>query len=157
MQTQNPKQMYRVVDPNKDLQTDVKLKNIAAEARQYLVCLAAKEDATDVPDNWQIVTGRSEARELIIANIEDIDLQRSFVLVDGDGVTLKDRVSVYAFMKHIEQFYPQETFDIEEYVRGDFSEREYRQDNEIDPIFKENRTITPEDMMIGNAAIPLGY
>ena len=57
-------------------------------------------------------------------------------------------------MKHMENFY-NEGFDIEDYVKGDWSESDYKSHNDIDQIYLENqdRKVSLEDIMNGNVGI----
>lgn len=119
-----------------------------AEERLYLVCLAGVEG---VEDDWYLCTGRTEAYDTIKDCIESIDLSKSFIMVET--ATLKNRKSIYAFMKHVEQYYPEDTFDIDDYVKGDWSEEDYKELNgiEIDPLFNVNNSdkLNMEDFMNG--------
>ena len=84
------KEMVRMVNKQKD-----------PEEKIYLVCLAFTS-ITDENTMWNIVVGRKAARDLIKDNIDFIDFDESFILVEG--CTLEQRKSIYAFIKHIEQF-----------------------------------------------------
>lgn len=105
------------------------------EDRQYLICIASTDGDSDI---WQIITGRTNAREFIKDNINIINFDESFILVEG--CTLEQRKSIYAFMKHIEKFFVDDPFDIDEYIKNtDWSESEYRKHNEIDEsVFIDN-------------------
>lgn len=112
------KEMVRLVDNTKKYPED----------RQYLICIANTDGDSDI---WQIITGRKNAREFIKDNIDLINFDESFILVEG--CTLEQRKSIYAFMKHIEKFFEDDPFDIDEYINNaDWSESEYRRHNEID-------------------------
>lgn len=119
MQTTQKKEMVRIVDNSKPFKTH--------EEKQYLICIAS---AYNDYDTWVIVTGRTEAYEYIKGEIDTIDFKESFVLVEN--CTLSERKSIYAFMKYASQFFENDDFDIDDYVRGDWSEAEYREDNGID-------------------------
>lgn len=110
------------------------------EERQYLICYKAKKDA-DITDGWDIVIGRTNAYEYIKDIIDDIDLEYSFILVET--LSLKDRKSIYAFMKHVSSLiYDQ--FDIDDYIKGDWDENDFKEINDID--FDENITNNRTDM-----------
>ena len=142
------KQMYRLVEPDKDVKFEKEFKATKGpEEKQYLVCIRALARSS-MPDEWEIVTGRSEAREMIINAMDYIDFERSFVLVES--CTLLDRISIYAFMKHIEQFFA-DGFDIDDYVSGDWSEKDYAERNDIDSMYAANQGhgVSMEDIMNG--------
>lgn len=149
------RQMYRVVDADKDLQFDKSSNKKDPEERQYLICIASIP-GSGYEDEWVIVTGRRAAYEKIVESIEYIDLENSFILVET--CTLKDRKSIYTFMKYMENFY-NEGFDIEDYVRGDWSEQEYRHHNDIDQDYvnaiNSSNGVTMEDIMNGINITPL--
>ena len=50
-------------------------------------------------------------------------------------------------MKHIERFFPDEPFDIEDYIKGDWSEDEYMKMNDIDPIYANSNNLSMEELM----------
>ena len=139
--------MYEVIEPNKDLEFDKKLKEKDAEYKYYLICIAAKPGYGD--DMWTIVQGRSEAYQYIVDNIECINLDESFILVEGLG--LENRKSIYAFCKYVEQYFT-DSFDIDDYIKGDWDESEYQKRNDIDPTFNSinGRRVSMEDIMNGN-------
>ena len=149
------KQMYRVVNADKDLQFDKSSSKKDPEEKQYLICIASIP-GSEYEDEWTIVTGRRAAYEKIVESIEYIDLENSFILVET--CTLKDRKSIYTFMKYMENFY-NEGFDIEDYVRGDWSEQEYRHHNDIDQDYvnaiNSSNGVTMEDIMNGINITPL--
>lgn len=138
------KQLYKVVDPNKDIKFERAIKD--PEDKLYLVCI---KNTTDDYNAWEILNGRSNAREFIILNIDDIDFETSFVLVEG--LDLNQRVSIYAFMKHIERFYEDEPFDIDDYIKGDWSESDFMEKNQIDPMYiNKSDSLSMEDLMGSN-------
>lgn len=129
------KEMVKVVDNTKKHPED----------RQYLICIRAKE-GSGASDSWIIVTGRTEAYECIKINIDEIDLEHSFVLVES--VTLAERKSIYAFMKYAGEFYS-DGFDIEDYVKGDWDEEDYRRINDISLIVDNKDRIDMQSFMDG--------
>ena len=80
------------------------------EFKTYLLCVTGKEGYEDY---WEIIEGRSNVYEHIKNNAEFIDVENSFVLVEG--LALEKRASIYQFMKHCENFF-NDSFDIEDYV-----------------------------------------
>ena len=115
----NLKEMCRVVDNTKPRQN----KENDPEEKDYLICITGNDT-----DLWCIVKGRTEAREFIKNNIDIINFEESFILVET--LPLNQRKSIHAFMKHCEQFF-NDGFDIDEYVKGDFNEIEWQSDNDI--------------------------
>lgn len=120
------KQLYHVATAADEANRGKRKKG--PEEKQYLICIKALQ-GSGLEDEWEICEGRSEAREYIKTCVDYIDFERSFVLVES--CVLADRKSIYTFMKHIEQFY-NDGFDIDDYVRGDWSEDDYIKSNNID-------------------------
>ena len=118
------------------------------EEKLYLICVAGLGDN---PNDWVIVEGRTEAYEYIKDMIEEIDISRSFILVETEK--LNTRKSIYAFMKYVERFYEGDSFDIDDYVRGDWSESDFQEDNNISPEFINNNKFDIKDMMNGDTII----
>lgn len=115
------------------------------EERQYLICIAGKDGAED---EWEIVIGRTNAYEKIKNSIEYIDLEHSFILVET--CTLDRRKSIYAFMKYAGEFYA-DGFDIEDYVKGDWDETDYRSMNDMNETLEINNSerISMQSIMDG--------
>lgn len=130
------KEMVKIVDNTKKHHED----------RQYLICIRTKQ-GSGVQDSWDIVTGRTEAYEYIKNNIDDIDLSKSFILVET--LTLNERKSIYAFMKYTGEFYS-DGFDIEDYIKGDWDEEDYKRDNDITLMIDNKDRIGMESFMNGN-------
>ena len=130
------KEMVKIVDNTKKHPED----------RQYLICIRAKE-GSGTHDSWEIVTGRTEAYEYIKSNIDDINLDYSFVLVES--VSLAERKSIYAFMKYAGDFYS-DNFDIEDYIKGDWDEIDYKRNNDISLMINNNERIGMESFMNGD-------
>ena len=123
------------------------LKNKDPESKVYLLCISGKDGAED---SWEFITGRTELYETIKNSIEFIDLQTSFVVLEDHP--LNTRKSIVSFMKYAERFY-NDNFDIEDYIRGDWSESEYQTDNEIDSTFNmlgSDSRLSMTDFMNGN-------
>ena len=142
--------MYDVVNPNADIEFEQKMDN-NPELKHYLICIASYEDS----DMWAIVQGRTAAFNYIKDNIDIINFEESFILVDG--LPLSERRSIYAFMQYAQQFYPEDSFDIVDYVKGDWDEKDYRQRNEIYDVFQHvNNKLSMEDIMNGNVKFNKG-
>jgi hypothetical protein len=136
------KEMVTIVDNTKPRKTP--------EEKQYLICITSENgDAY-----WDIVYGRTEAYDTIkhFYDLSDINFDRSFILVES--CTLNQRKSIYAFMKYCENFY-EDNFDIDDYIRGDWSEEEYRKNNDInnDLIVNNSDKIDMTSFMNGEVAV----
>lgn len=137
------KEMVKVVDNTKPYQKP-------AELKEYLLCLVDKNSGEK---SWNIVVGRTEAYESIKNDIEWINLEESFILVES--LVLEKRKSIYAFMKYVEQFY-EDNFDIEDYVKGDWSEDDFEKNNsQIDDKFNIDNSKKVDQVSILNGEI--GY
>lgn len=111
------KEMVKVVDNTKKHPED----------RQYLICYRAIQGSGE-NDGWELITGRTEAYTFIKENIDIMDLEHSFVLVET--LTLDKRKSIYAFMKYAGDMY-EDNFDIEDYIKGDWDEEDFKRANDI--------------------------
>jgi len=131
------KLLFRVVDKNKIKEFENKFKD--PEEKVYLICISGETQY------WSLEIGRSNARQFIIDNISDINFEESFIIVEG--VDLLDSISIYVFMKHIEQYYPEDTFDIDDYVKGDWEEEYINNYNEVDNIFN-NKSFNLKDVIL---------
>lgn len=129
------KEMVKIVDNTKKHPED----------RQYLICIRTKD--FDGRDDWEIVTGRTAAYEYIKENIESIDMEHSFILVES--LTLAERKSIYAFMKYVGDFYS-DNFDIEDYIKGDWDEADYKRDNDIALMIDNSERVDMESFMNGD-------
>ena len=105
------KQLYRLVDPEADARFDQRMLK-DPEEKQYLVCLLM-EYSDDVIYEWNLIRGRKAAYEYLQENIEEINLEESFILTEG--VKLEDRKTSYAFMKYCQSIF-NDGFDIDNYV-----------------------------------------
>lgn len=139
------REMVKIIDNS--IPREVYEKN-KAEHKDYLVCLKAKEGSGEW-DIWDIIHGRLATYEFIKENIDMIDFESSFVLVDT--LTLKDRKSIYAFMQYAREIFG-DSFDLESYIRGDWDENDYRDHNDISRqvlVDNEDR-VDMESLMGGN-------
>ena len=115
----------------------------------YLICLKGMEE-----DIWNIVEGREEAYEFIKDNIDGVIIDESFILAENQP--LKKRKPIYTYMKYVEKFFPDDRFDIDDYVINPNIDRieeikESYSYAEVDPIFNESREqISPQDIMDGD-------
>ena len=88
------------------------------EKKEYLLLWVGLDNDEDGIRDFEFIIGRTATYERIKSLIQDIDIDNSYVLVEG--VALEDRISVYAFMKHMHlHFYQDDLFDIEAYNQGD--------------------------------------
>ena len=130
------KEMVKVVDNTKK----------HPEERKYLICMRAKS-GSGAWDSWDIVTGRTAAYDYIKENIDDIDMEHSFILVES--CTLAERKSIYAFMKYAGDFY-EDSFDIEDYIKGDWDETDYKRNNDISLIIENKDRVDMQSFMNGD-------
>lgn len=133
---QEMKEMVKIVDNTKKHPED----------RQYLICIIAKSGSGE-QDSWDIVTGRTAAYDYIKENIDHIDIEHSFILVES--CTLAQRKSIYAFMKHVGDFYS-DGFDIEDYIKGDWDEMDYKRTNDISLEIDNAERIDIQSFMNGD-------
>lgn len=129
------KEMVKVVDNTKKHPED----------RQYLICYRAKQGSGE-NDGWEIVTGRTEAYNFIKNNIDMIDFNYSFVLVET--LTLAKRKSIYAFMKYAGDMY-EDNFDIEDYIKGDWDEEDFKRANDINLEVSNSERLDMSSFMDG--------
>ena len=66
-----------------------------------------------------------------------------------ESVYLEERKSIYAFMKYAGEFYS-DGFDIEDYVKGDWDEMDYKRDNDIALMVSNNERIDMQSFMNGD-------
>ena len=90
------------------------------QRKYYMVVFYYKEGDTKV----QIVRGQYNTRMTIINNLDFIDIDESFVLVEDVGFGIKDgKPSVYTFLKWIEKNYD-DGFNIDEYIESKREEQD---------------------------------
>ena len=117
---------YREEAKNEYMVKDIKK---GPEEKEYLLLLV------DIEDNdatmFTIVMGRRAAYDYIKEDIKNMDIHKSTILVEG--LPLERRVTVYEFMKHIqEKNFFEDSFDIEDYNIGDIeSEDDAFEDDDI--------------------------
>ena len=90
--------------------------------KEFLERLIGKETFKDIFTNSIVCQNRDNAynvaKTLIETDVDgDIDVDDSKVLVDV--VPIKQAVSLYRFMKHCEDLYPDDDFRIDDYFRED--------------------------------------
>lgn len=151
------KQLYHIATEADKAKRENAVKKKDPEEKQYLVCIKAISNYDYGNSEWEICFGRTEAREYIKSCIDYIDFDHSFVLVESCNLT--NRKSIYAFMKYIEPLY-HDGFDIDDYVRGDWSEEDYDTNNSIDTSIYNHESmtngVTMEQIMDGETnTIPL--
>lgn len=116
------------------------------ESKQYLICIATK-GGSGVQDSWTILVGRTAAYEYIKENIDDIDFDLSFILVEN--CSLSERKSIYAFMKYVGDFF-EDNFDIEDYIKGDWDENDFIRNNDISLNVDNNERIDMQSFLDGD-------
>lgn len=93
------------------------------EEKEYLLMLSYfVDDDSERVTEFKILIGRTVSREYIIDNVYDMDIHKSYVLVEG--LKLEDRISVYSFMTHLAEYYNSDSFDIEDHNYSDVEEDE---------------------------------
>lgn len=144
IQEKPTKQLYRLVDPQRDLKFDQRMLK-DPEQKEYLVCLLMSYD-NDTSYEWNIIRGRKNTYEYLKENIENIDFDDSFVLTEG--VALEDRKTIYAFMKHCQDIF-NDGFDIDDYVdHPQGSEATTRiVDGSFTDLLEKSQTLTMSELM----------
>ena len=129
-------QSYRA-EARREVMVKVQKEEKSPEEKEYILLLVDIED--EEATMFVIRTGRREAYEYIKMDIESMDIHKSTVLVEG--IPIENRISVYKFMKHIQDkgFFEGDSFDIEDYNIGD-DEDEDLEDNAIN-----NSTVTESE------------
>lgn|SRR5574344_1137962 len=108
------------------------------ELKKYLLLIYATGDDED--RTFQIITGRSEAREYLISNLSDINILNSLVVVED--VTLEDSISVLEFLKYIQAFYDDDFDEIIKEIESDLSSSEKKVDEDnLDKNDHENESV----------------
>ena len=93
------------------------------------------------------MVGRTAAYEYIKENIDDIDFDLSFILVES--CSLSERKSIYAFMKYVGDFF-EDNFDIEDYIKGDWDENDFIRNNDISLNVDNNERIDMQSFLDGD-------
>lgn len=140
------KQMVRVVDNTKPRED--------AEKKRYLLCIEENSGEKD----WAIVIGRTAAYEWVKERAEFINFNESFILVET--LKLAERKALYSFMKYAQDMY-EDSFDIDDYVRGDFDEEDFIRNSNgeeslMEAINNNNDKLTGEMLAGGVGYTPLG-
>ena len=115
------------------------------EEKEYLICI----DYNSGESYWEIAKGRTAAYDCIVDRVEYIDFDTSFILVEGKSFT--ERVSLYAFLKHVQDYF-EDWFDIDDFIKGDFDEEEFRNNNNISEAMSINNSdrLNMRDIMDNN-------
>lgn len=84
------------------------------ELREYLICYYMYEDDEEIRQ-FEFKQGREEAYLFVkfIVSTEQIDINLSKIY--AENVSIKDGISLYRFMKLMEQYYDDPNFDIEDF------------------------------------------
>lgn len=87
---------------------------VPPELREYLICYYSYEDDDEL-QTFEFKQGREEAYLFVkfIVSTEDVDINKSKIY--AENVSIKDGISLYRFMKLMEQYYEDPKFDIEDY------------------------------------------
>ena len=114
------------------------------EAKEYLVCIVDKDFSAK---EWEIFEGRTATYEWLKNEIENIDLEESFVLVEG--LDLSKRKSVYKFMRYVGDL-KEDNFDIDDYISSDKDDNDqYYSNNTISDEFNDVNRLDMENFMNG--------
>lgn len=89
----------------------------SADKKMYLLLYNYTDETGEEHKTYEKFEGRDSVYNFIKNLIENLDIYTSEVLVET--VTCADAISVYDFMKYASQFYPEDSFDIEDYNYGD--------------------------------------
>ena len=118
--------MAIVTGEKQPMVVNVDKKKKSFEEKEYLICIECMSGDLF----WEVVKGRTEAYSRIKYTIyvDAVNFDTSFILVEGKSIT--ERVSLYAFLKHVQDYF-EDGFDIDDYVKGDFDEEEFRKNNNI--------------------------
>lgn len=133
------KEMVKIVDNS--------VPKKSPEEKEYLLCITVNDGRDSY---WTILKGRTEAYEFIKNNIDTIDMDESFILVEN--CVLAKRKSIYAFMKHAQDYYPEDTFDIDAYCNDEEDNPDYwHPENEVNSIvdIPASERLTGADLMGG--------
>lgn len=101
----------------------------SSEEKMYLVYYYADDpdsNSLEKIKSFEELKGRTAVYEFIKGMIDYIDIHESKVLVET--LTLDKAITVYEFMVGVSQFYPDDTFDIEDYNIGDVGEDEFEEE-----------------------------
>lgn len=102
--------MVRFTDPEKQKREEEKINK---EINDYLICYYYDVYSPDSPydgieavKDWDIIKGRTALINFIKSMVEDndisyIDVDSSFILVDVEGITLGDRITLREFIEHV--------------------------------------------------------
>lgn len=109
---------------SKDTKNKMYIVFIVSEIGEH-PCSYLGQNDLNVDGEFGICNGREDAYDYIKAILEmddeeAVDILASTVLVEG--VSCTERVTWYRFMKYCEEFYPNDDFDIDDYVINDYEE-----------------------------------
>lgn len=91
----------------------------SAEEKLYYLLIVYKEDCND--PTWKQCIGRTDTIDEAVVYIRDnADLERSLVLVEG--VVVEKSISLYWFMRRMQEVGAIQNFDIEEFMEADCQE-----------------------------------
>lgn len=100
-----------------------KTEETEADERQYLLLYVVEEEEKEVR-SYEWITGRRRIYDFLVPMIKEgtIDCTESTVIVEGSPIEYG--VSVYKFMKLMEKRFPEELFNIDNYVDIDSIDEE---------------------------------
>lgn len=80
---------------------------------KYLVLYYGTDENGNDMQSFEVLEGRVATYEYIKGMIEYIDIYESKVI--AETASYKDALSVYEYMKHVSQFFEEDSFDIDDY------------------------------------------
>ena len=113
------------------------------EEKQYLLLLYYIEDPDE--KTFEIITGRSFAREWLMEQLGAIDVDSSYVLVEDVPFkdSLSNQITVRKFLNMVQKYYD-DNFDINEYIDSVYEDARYNQDYDSNPTaedLNDNRNV----------------
>ncbi len=100
------KGMRTMVNLLDEEQQEIEESKMNKETNDYLICyiFSANEKSMSVKE-WEIIKGRTSVIQFIRGILENVhlDVDDSFILVDVDNVSLKDRISIREFIEHVNE------------------------------------------------------
>lgn len=90
---------------------------ISPEDKTYVILYYLSLDDGEDVKTFDIIKGRKETYEFIKGIIENLDIHKSKIMVDN--VPFSKAITIYNFMKYMERYFQEDSFDIEDYNIGD--------------------------------------
>ena len=110
-----------LIDPmaiSKDFKPNTEKNPTPFEERLYLILYITVDDEGNEDKSFQFIKGRSNVYEFVKSMAPIMNMYDSLILVEH--LPLDEAITVYDFIKHVKQFIPEDSFDIDDYVEGDY-------------------------------------